>query len=680
MNDFERLLKDSLRRAGEGYSPNDPSAAREKFLARRRRRRVRIVLAGTGFATAAAAAAFLFFAPSTAVEEPRRVPPAASADQATITATIKTGDDPSGVAVGAGSVWVTNVGSDTVSQIDPVTRDVVATFNVAGGPEDVAVAEDTVWVSTDRGTLWRLGPGDDEFLQRPGIGGVSGHLDIAAEGPDLFVQVDAGPLVIVDDSGGSPQERYKVAGEATDVAVHGDLVWVYERSERRVARFDKETGHRLGVTPVGDSDSQDLAATEGFAWFFRGDDATLVQIRAEDGSRVNEVPLKGTFGAISPAPDGVWVMTASGDSGEGNLYRVGANRAERVKTPVLLSGLPYDVAAGPEGIWVTNHDAGTVTRIDLVPADEPAPVASEPDVQVLFYYSANGDISAYRADGLSEPVVETPEVEGNPTLSPSGKTLVYQEQRGGEASLIRLVALEDELYPAGTNELVLEGEWPAMSPTGELAWVEPGDPSTATSIGIGAIASEPRAELELPPRYVNPLKVMRLAWAASGEELLFEAEFSEAEIEDRALYSIEVPQSLDVAPEPSPLPEGAPGEVLISPAVHPEIGTTAIRLCCGSAPDWDFTSAELGVLSEDGFEKLAGLDDLGLTSGFSMFAAPAGTFDYEETSGWSNGSTPTWLVGDGERLFLVSSTREPNSVPLDGVTGVAVVPGAPSDD
>jgi hypothetical protein len=75
-----------------------------------------------------------------------------------------------------------------------------------------------------------------------------------------------------------------------------------------------------------------------------------------------------------------------------------------------------------------------------------------------------------------------------------------------------------------------------------------------------------------------------------------------------------------------------------------------------------------------------GLEDLGLVPGSAMFAAPAGTLSYEETSGWSNGSSPTWLVGDGDRLFLVSSEREGDILLLEGVTGAAVVSSALSED
>jgi hypothetical protein len=557
----------------------------------------------------------------------------------------------------------------------------VASHDVPGGPDDVAVGEDFVWVTTERGGLSRIALDTGMVDAGPSIGGNEGHLDISVEGSDVFVQVDGGPLLVLDEAGEAPRP-YKTVGEATDVAVQKDLVWVYERSEGRVVRFDRATRERLGATPVGGSKSQDLAATEDYAWFFRGDDAMLIQISAEDGSLVDAVPLEGTFGAISPSPDGVWVMTTSGGergTGEGNLYRVGSDGAERIDTPVPLGGLPYDVAAGSEGIWVTNHAAGTVTRIDVGPEDAAEP---EEGTEVIFYYSAGGDILAYRADGTSEAVVATAAEETNPAISPSGKTLVYQKvPRGGGPAQIMLLALDDEIFPAGTHRRLFDGEWPALSPAGGIAWVKPGDSTTATRIGFGAIASEVE-EFEPPAPDLGPLNISRLAWSSSGEEILYEAEF-----EDHASYSVDVPFSPD-PPEPGPvpieepraIPGEEPGETFVSPAGHSEVGTTVVRLCCGSYPEWEFTIGELGVLTADGFDKLMGLDDLGLEPGFSMFAVPAGTLDYEGTDGWRSGSRPTWLVGDGERLFVVSDTREPDVVDLEGVTGLAVVPGALSAD
>src|SRR5262249_50609316 len=52
-----------------------------------------------------------------------------------------------GIAVGAGSVWVTNSGSGTVSRVSPETEVVLRTVRVGNGPIGVAVAGGSVWVS-----------------------------------------------------------------------------------------------------------------------------------------------------------------------------------------------------------------------------------------------------------------------------------------------------------------------------------------------------------------------------------------------------------------------------------------------------------------------------------------------------------------------------------------------------
>jgi YVTN family beta-propeller protein len=61
--------------------------------------------------------------------------------------TIEVGADPIGVGVGAGSVWVANSTSRTISRIDPLENEVVSTIEVGGTPRGVAVGEGAVWVT-----------------------------------------------------------------------------------------------------------------------------------------------------------------------------------------------------------------------------------------------------------------------------------------------------------------------------------------------------------------------------------------------------------------------------------------------------------------------------------------------------------------------------------------------------
>ena len=65
----------------------------------------------------------------------------------TPTATVRVGSQPTGLAVGDGSVWVANGGDGTLSRVEPFTAEVLATVELGLRPSDVAVGEGAVWVA-----------------------------------------------------------------------------------------------------------------------------------------------------------------------------------------------------------------------------------------------------------------------------------------------------------------------------------------------------------------------------------------------------------------------------------------------------------------------------------------------------------------------------------------------------
>jgi YVTN family beta-propeller protein len=76
-------------------------------------------------------------------------------------ATIRVGQGPENAAVAAdGTVFVPNVGSDTVSRIDPATNSVIETIPVGSKPFPAAFAFGDIWVPSSGGTeLYRLHAG-----------------------------------------------------------------------------------------------------------------------------------------------------------------------------------------------------------------------------------------------------------------------------------------------------------------------------------------------------------------------------------------------------------------------------------------------------------------------------------------------------------------------------------------
>jgi peptide/nickel transport system substrate-binding protein len=64
-----------------------------------------------------------------------------------VTATIRVGNSATGIAVGAGAVWVTNQFAGTVSRINPATNDVVKTIPAGNRPAGIAAASGLLWFS-----------------------------------------------------------------------------------------------------------------------------------------------------------------------------------------------------------------------------------------------------------------------------------------------------------------------------------------------------------------------------------------------------------------------------------------------------------------------------------------------------------------------------------------------------
>jgi peptide/nickel transport system substrate-binding protein len=103
--------------------------------------------------------------------------------------TIAVGDSPTGVEVGAGSVWVANSGDGTLSRVDPGTNKVIATITVGGSPQAIAIANGRVWVTIDapptvratapaRGGLLRVDIPDDVDSMDPALAYTSPALQL----------------------------------------------------------------------------------------------------------------------------------------------------------------------------------------------------------------------------------------------------------------------------------------------------------------------------------------------------------------------------------------------------------------------------------------------------------------------------------------------------------------------
>jgi len=89
-----------------------------------------------------------------------------------VATTIPVGHGPDAVAVNAAGVWVANAGDDALVRIDPDTGAVAATASVGDGPAAVLATATALWVANARdGTVMRLDPRSGAVIKTIHLGG-----------------------------------------------------------------------------------------------------------------------------------------------------------------------------------------------------------------------------------------------------------------------------------------------------------------------------------------------------------------------------------------------------------------------------------------------------------------------------------------------------------------------------
>jgi YVTN family beta-propeller protein len=266
-----------------------------------------------------------------------------------VVGSIPVGTHPGGVAVGEGSVWVTNSADGTVSRIDPVSN-TSATIPVGKGPQGIAVGEGAVWVANKlSNSVSRIDPATNEAIAIP------------VDGPPLAIAVGEGSVWAI----GLPSSG---SGET--------LVSRIDPATNRVVKTPSVDGYTLVEGAVG----------EGSFWT-ASDDGNLTRIDLRTNAIVKIVELHKSLAGITVDEGTVWVA----ESGfPGTVLRIdpvtyevvatipaGGNRAHGSQG---ISTGPIGVAVGDAFVWVTDTNSGTVTRIAVAGNDVQAPIEVGNDI------------------------------------------------------------------------------------------------------------------------------------------------------------------------------------------------------------------------------------------------------------------------------------------------------------
>ena len=226
----------------------------------------------------------------------------------------------SGLAIGFGSLWVPNCGTQTLARVDLKTGLISTTSptGIADSEGGLAVGAGSVWLLTDKkSTLSRINPATNSISATIAL----------------------------------PEGCY-------NAAFGFGSVWVSCTKQNTVVRVDPASNQILATVPVG-PEPRFLTVGEGAVWTLNQGDGTVTKFSPENNhvEATIEVGIPGPGGDISAGEGSVWATS----------FGFPVSRIDPKSNKVLQQfvGEGGDaIRAGNGSVWLSNYKFGTEWKID----------------------------------------------------------------------------------------------------------------------------------------------------------------------------------------------------------------------------------------------------------------------------------------------------------------------------
>ena len=268
-----------------------------------------------------------------------------------IVAEVRVGIRPGPVAAGEGSVWVGNLQDRTLTRIDAARRSVAANVSLENRtPTGLAVGAGAVWVA--HGMLGQVSRVDSQFDR------VTSTLDVASV-PSRTGSIATGVGAVWAVFGDSTLARIEsvdarvsasaFAGSSpSGVAVGSGAVWVANGGDATVQQFNPATFEEgpVGTTNVPGLPSG-IAYGEGAVWVANTSDDSVSRIDPATGS-ARTISVGGGPTAVAVGDGAVWVANTAART----ISRIDP-AANEVVQRIEIGNVPAGLAVNDGLVWVT---------------------------------------------------------------------------------------------------------------------------------------------------------------------------------------------------------------------------------------------------------------------------------------------------------------------------------------
>ena len=252
---------------------------------------------------------------------------------------------------------LSSVPANSIGRIDPASGRIVGSFTLPFSPGQVAVGEGSVWVTNpDNGKVTRLDPTSGVTRDTIPVG-VSPEGIAVGEGAVWVVDGGGRAVDRVDPTTGDVRS-FPVGDGPVDVAVGFGSVWVTNRLDGTVSRLDPNTGRLRATVPVGDGPTG-IAFANGSLWIADYGSGIVVKVDMSSDQVVASVHVGNGPAAVAAGPDGIWVANTLDDT----VARIDPATTSVAETIPVGPG-PAAFAFSSGTVWVTDEFGGTIIRID----------------------------------------------------------------------------------------------------------------------------------------------------------------------------------------------------------------------------------------------------------------------------------------------------------------------------
>jgi streptogramin lyase len=259
---------------------------------------------------------------------------------------------PGPITTGGGVVWVGNLDDKNLTRIDAEKRTGAGTVSLDNAtPTGLAFGAGGVWVAQGRrGTLSRVDPQfgqvtDTVELAGPGL--LYGAVAVGGSPEYVWVVYGDSTLARVSPAGVRPRGTGFAGGIPSGVVYANGSVWVANSADSEVSRFNPETFQEgslrdisVGKRPVA------IAFGHEALWTAKAGDGTVTRIDTDDGS-TSTIAVGGEPVGIAAGDGAVWVAGS-----EGTVTRIDARTQKPVKT-ISVGNPAGGIAVGEGLVWVT---------------------------------------------------------------------------------------------------------------------------------------------------------------------------------------------------------------------------------------------------------------------------------------------------------------------------------------